>query len=147
MGQRPDDLGSRRRSRCCRHAVRCHPAMNDLVQRTCLQSLSISWVQRGSTSRSSSPRLTATFVCYTPLNAESSSEKYCWGPKPQEVEGEGGGQGRGGGGRARGGGGDYTHKARLSIYTRVEELCESRGGRPELSVLTSLMVSVDVKQH
>ena len=30
---------------------------------------------------------------------------------------------------------------------RVQELCESRGGRPELSVLTSLTVSVDVKQH
>ena len=28
----------------------------------------------------------------------------------------------------------------------VQELCESRGGRPALSVLTSLMVSVDVKQ-
>ena len=28
----------------------------------------------------------------------------------------------------------------------VQELCESRGGRPGLSVLTSLMVSVDVKQ-
>ena len=28
---------------------------------------------------------------------------------------------------------------------RVEELCESRGGRPGLSVLTSLLVSVDVK--
>ena len=27
----------------------------------------------------------------------------------------------------------------------VQELCESRGGRPELSVLTSLLVSVDVK--
>ena len=27
----------------------------------------------------------------------------------------------------------------------VQELCESRGGRPGLSVLTSLMVSVDVK--
>ena len=27
----------------------------------------------------------------------------------------------------------------------VEELCESRGGRPGLSVLTSLLVSVDVK--
>ena len=26
----------------------------------------------------------------------------------------------------------------------VQELCESRGGRPELSVLTSLLVSVDV---
>ena len=27
----------------------------------------------------------------------------------------------------------------------VQELCESRGGRPVLSVLTSLLVSVDVK--
>ena len=27
----------------------------------------------------------------------------------------------------------------------AQELCESRGGRPELSVLTSLLVSVDVK--
>ena len=30
---------------------------------------------------------------------------------------------------------------------RVQELCESRGGRPELSVLMGLTVSVDVKQH
>ena len=29
--------------------------------------------------------------------------------------------------------------------TSVQELCESRGGRPGLSVLTSLLVSVDVK--
>ena len=27
----------------------------------------------------------------------------------------------------------------------VQELCESRGGRPGLSVLTSLLASVDVK--
>ena len=27
----------------------------------------------------------------------------------------------------------------------VQELCESRGGCPELSVLTSLLASVDVK--
>ena len=27
----------------------------------------------------------------------------------------------------------------------IVQLCESRGGRPELSVLTSLLVSVDVK--
>ena len=33
------------------------------------------------------------------------------------------------------------------FFTRVQELCESRGGRPGLSVLTSLTVSVDVKQH
>ena len=30
---------------------------------------------------------------------------------------------------------------------RVQKLCEGRGGRPGLSVLTSLAVSVDVKQH
>ena len=29
----------------------------------------------------------------------------------------------------------------------VQELCESRGGRPGLSVLTSLQVSVDVKLY
>ena len=29
----------------------------------------------------------------------------------------------------------------------VQELCESRGGRPGLSVLTSLLVSVDVKSY
>jgi len=29
----------------------------------------------------------------------------------------------------------------------VQELCESRGGRPGLSVLTSLQISVDVKQY
>ena len=29
----------------------------------------------------------------------------------------------------------------------VQELCESRGGRPGISVLTSLMVSEDVKQY
>ena len=29
----------------------------------------------------------------------------------------------------------------------VQELCESRGGRPELSVLTSLLVSVDVQNY
>ena len=30
-------------------------------------------------------------------------------------------------------------------FSIVQELCESRGGRPGLSVLTSLLVSVDVK--
>ena len=30
---------------------------------------------------------------------------------------------------------------------RAEELCESRGGRPGLPSLISLMVYVDVKQH
>ena len=41
---------------------------------------------------------------------------------------------------------------RMDLYTQangftsiVQELCESRGGRPGLSVLTSLLVSVDVK--
>ena len=37
-----------------------------------------------------------------------------------------------------------VQKASLNI---VQELCESRGGRPELSVLTSLLVSVDVKNY
>ena len=43
--------------------------------------------------------------------------------------------------------GDERVKARPRAQTRniVQELCESRGGRPELSVLTSLLVSVDVK--
>ena len=32
-----------------------------------------------------------------------------------------------------------------NIHYIVQGLCESRGGRPGLSVLTSLLVSVDVK--
>ena len=36
---------------------------------------------------------------------------------------------------------------RLLSVSRVQEVCESRDGRAGLSVLTSLMVSVDVKQH
>ena len=39
---------------------------------------------------------------------------------------------------------DYSMLVFLFI---VQELCESRGGRPGLSVLTSLLVSVDVKQY
>ena len=35
----------------------------------------------------------------------------------------------------------------ITLLVRVQELCESRGGRPGLSGLMSLMVSVDVKQH
>ena len=34
-----------------------------------------------------------------------------------------------------------------SLSFTVQELCESRCGRPMLSVLTSLTVSADVKQH
>ena len=33
------------------------------------------------------------------------------------------------------------------IYGKVQELCHSWGGRPGLSILMSLLVSVDVKQH
>ena len=33
------------------------------------------------------------------------------------------------------------------VGLRVQQLCESRGGRPGLPVLMSLTVSVDVKQH
>ena len=41
-----------------------------------------------------------------------------------------------------------TRYKKLLIHVEsyiVQELCESRGGRPGLSVLTSLLVSVDVK--
>ena len=38
----------------------------------------------------------------------------------------------------------YEHILSLTI---VQELCESRDGRPGLSVLTSLLVSVDVKLY
>ena len=41
----------------------------------------------------------------------------------------------------------HTERERERERERVQELCESRGGRPGLSVLTSLTVSVDVKQH
>ena len=39
----------------------------------------------------------------------------------------------------------YIYWISLSPHLIVQELCESRGGRPGLSVLTSLLVSVDVK--
>ena len=35
----------------------------------------------------------------------------------------------------------------ISRQIIVQELCDSRGGRPGLSVLTSLLVSVDVKLY
>ena len=37
--------------------------------------------------------------------------------------------------------------ARDKVVSIVQELRESRGGRPGLSVLTSLLVSVDVKNY
>ena len=41
---------------------------------------------------------------------------------------------------------DVKHHVYLLTFSLiVQELCESRGGRPGLSVLTSLLVSVDVK--
>ena len=39
----------------------------------------------------------------------------------------------------------YKFDAATMSCVIVQELCESRGGRPGLSVLTSLLVSVDVK--
>ena len=39
---------------------------------------------------------------------------------------------------------EVLSKAENSFQFIVQELCESRGGRPGLSVLTSLLVSVDV---
>ena len=45
----------------------------------------------------------------------------------------------------------FTNKISISFSSAckiiVQELCVSRGGRPELSVLTSLLVSVDVKNY
>ena len=38
-------------------------------------------------------------------------------------------------------------KHKITTLFIVQELCEIRGGRPGLSVLTSLLVSVDVKQY
>ena len=45
---------------------------------------------------------------------------------------------------------EHSSKAKVKhdrawSFVIVQELCESRGGRPGLSVLTSLLVSVDVK--
>ena len=41
-----------------------------------------------------------------------------------------------------------VHKQEFSkVDDIVQELCESRGGRPGLSVLTSLLVSVDVRLY
>ena len=42
---------------------------------------------------------------------------------------------------------DTKHHLKDLSVVGVQELCESRGGRPGLSVLMSLTVSVDVKQH
>ena len=39
----------------------------------------------------------------------------------------------------------YIPIATLSPPVIVQELCESQGGHPGLSVITSLLVSVDVK--
>ena len=43
--------------------------------------------------------------------------------------------------------GKVKRKASSKGFVIVQELCESRGGRPGLSVLTSLLVSVDVKLY
>ena len=42
---------------------------------------------------------------------------------------------------------DGRGKLYVSVKRGVQELCESRGGRPGLAVLLSLTVYVDVKQH
>jgi len=41
----------------------------------------------------------------------------------------------------------FSKLASIAADVRVQELRESRGGRPGLHVLMSLTVSVDVKQH
>ena len=43
--------------------------------------------------------------------------------------------------------GSFNSPFGVSKFSKVQELCESRGGRPGLPVLMSLTVSVDVKQH
>ena len=43
--------------------------------------------------------------------------------------------------------GQYIIYLSPHLHDIVQELCESRGGRPGLSVLTSLLVSVDVKNY
>ena len=50
--------------------------------------------------------------------------------------------------RCRGGNKEATARpGQKKKHNIVQELCGSRGGRPELSVLTSLLVSVDVKLY
>ena len=39
---------------------------------------------------------------------------------------------------------NWDHNAN-NVRALVQELCEGRGGRPGLTVLTSLLISVDVK--
>ena len=39
------------------------------------------------------------------------------------------------------------HMLLSKLQVIVQELCENQGGRPGLSVLTSLLVSVDVKLY
>ena len=56
----------------------------------------------------------------------------------------------GGGGGGRGKDPDWHSPSHYKPYlpmgwSIVHELCESQGGRPGLAVLTSLVVSVDVK--
>ena len=41
----------------------------------------------------------------------------------------------------------FSFISQSSSHKIVQELCESRGGGPGLSVLTSLLVSVDVKLY
>ena len=41
----------------------------------------------------------------------------------------------------------YLTSSEFVLLFIVQELCESRGGRPGLSVLTSLLVSMDVKNY
>ena len=46
---------------------------------------------------------------------------------------------------ATGGSRGSSLRSVTQLWLIVQELCKSRGGRPGLSVLTSLLVSVDVK--
>ena len=44
-------------------------------------------------------------------------------------------------------GASFSEGSNLYVLVIIQELCESRGGRPGLCVLTGLLVSVDVKLY
>ena len=98
-----------------------------------------------------------SLVCYTKtLCTMTCNEAFNTVPKTLcaiQVERNplvGSGAARGGWGGGRGTEGVskiISSSLRTQHYIRVQELCESRGVRPGLSVLMSITVSVDVKQH
>ena len=93
-----------------------------------------------------------SLVCYTKtLCTMTCNEAFNTAPKTLcaiQVERKAARGGWGGGGRGTEGVSKIISSSlRTQHYIRVQELCESRGVRPGLSVLMSITVSVDVKQH